>query len=345
MSHDIFISYSSKDKPTADAICHVLEENKLKCWIAPRNIRAGQNYPEQIMDGLRAAKLVVLVFSKNSQESVFVYNEIDAAFSFNKSILSFKIDETLPENKMGFFLKTKHWLDAYPDPESVFETLVNDAKLLCEGEGDVDEIESQILEETSFNPDISSELEQKLNSHRDSVIDVVSSDEEYREEYGENEEDIIEDDTDISSDDDDDDSGSGGSAFSKYKIPIIAAIVILIAVLGFALSGGLGSNDSTVGEDMISIDYVEVNSDGESYYVFGSVSPDIDTSAGYLIHTDFYDSSDKVIKSNESKLTSTKDSTLCKCLVGDEEVAKVSVELRDSSNNVVASDETTEISN
>ena len=214
MSHDIFISYSSKDKTTADAICHILEENKLRCWIAPRNIRAGQNYPEQIMDGLRAAKLVVLVFSKNSQESVFVNNEIDAAFSLNKSILSFKIDETLPANKMGFFLKTKHWLDAYPDPESVFETLVNDAKLLCEGEDD-DEVESQILEETSFNPEISSELERKLSDHKDKVIDVVASDEEYIEEYGEVE--YAED----------PDEGSGESSFSKYKIPIIAALLYM----------------------------------------------------------------------------------------------------------------------
>ena len=343
MSHDIFISYSSKDKATADAICHILEQNKLKCWIAPRNIRAGQNYPEQIMDGLRAAKLVVLVFSKNSQESVFVNNEIDAAFSFNKSILSFKIDETLPANKMGFFLKTKHWLDAYPDPESVFETLVNDAKLLCEGEEDKEEMESQILEQTSFNPEISSELEQKLNSHRDQVIDVVSTDEEYREEYGEVEEaEEIDESEEIYETDDDVASGSG-SAFSKYKIPIIAAIILLIAVAGFAIFSGMGTNDTASSEDMISIDFVEVNSDGESYYVFGSVSSDIDTSANYVIHTDFYDSSDKIIKSNDAKLTSTKDSTLCKCLVGDEEVAKVSVELRDSNNNVVASDETTQI--
>lgn len=336
MSHDIFISYSSKDKTTADAICHVLEENKLKCWIAPRNIRSGKNYPEQIMDGLRAAKLVVLVFSKNSQESVFVNNEIDAAFSFNKSIISFKIDETLPENKMGFFLKTKHWLDAYPDPESVFETLVNDAKLLCDEEsGNDDEISSPILGDTSFSPEISSELEEKLSSNKDNVVDIVDLEEDYIEEYGE----LTQEEEKSSSSQDDDKQ----SAFSKYKIPIIAAIVILIAVLGFAISGGLGGNNASSSKEVISIDYVEINSDGESYYVFGSVSSDIDPSAGYVIHTDFYDSSNKIIKSEDTKLTSTKESTLCKCLVGNETVSKVSVQLYDSSNNIVGSNETTNI--
>ena len=131
MAHDIFISYSTKDKQTADAICHVLEQNNLKCWIAPRNIASGKNYAQEIMDGLKSAKIVVLVFSKDSQESPFVNNEIDAAFTNNKPIISFKIDETMPENRMEFFLKNKHWLEAYPNPESVFETLVKDAYRLC----------------------------------------------------------------------------------------------------------------------------------------------------------------------------------------------------------------------
>lgn len=131
MAHDIFISYSTKDKQTADAICHVLEQNNLKCWIAPRNIASGKNYAQEIMNGLKSAKIVVLVFSKDSQESPFVNNEIDAAFTNNKPIISFKIDETMPENRMEFFLKNKHWLEAYPNPESVFETLVKDAYRLC----------------------------------------------------------------------------------------------------------------------------------------------------------------------------------------------------------------------
>ena len=132
MDHDVFISYSTKDKQTADAICHVLEQNNLKCWIAPRNIRGGVNYADEIMDGLKNAKIVVLVFSKDSQESPYVNNEIYTAFINNKPIISFKIDETMPEKKLEFYLKNKHWLEAYPNPEDVFETLVNDALHLCE---------------------------------------------------------------------------------------------------------------------------------------------------------------------------------------------------------------------
>jgi hypothetical protein len=36
--HDVFISYSSKDKTVADSVCAKLEQEKISCWIAPRDI-------------------------------------------------------------------------------------------------------------------------------------------------------------------------------------------------------------------------------------------------------------------------------------------------------------------
>ncbi len=36
MSFDVFISYSSIDKTTADAACNALESAGIRCWIAPR---------------------------------------------------------------------------------------------------------------------------------------------------------------------------------------------------------------------------------------------------------------------------------------------------------------------
>jgi hypothetical protein len=37
---NVFISYSSQDKPTADAACAALEAANIRCWIAPRDIRS-----------------------------------------------------------------------------------------------------------------------------------------------------------------------------------------------------------------------------------------------------------------------------------------------------------------
>ena len=51
MAHDVFISYSTKDKPTADAACAALEAKGIRCWIAPRDILPGSDWGEAIIDG------------------------------------------------------------------------------------------------------------------------------------------------------------------------------------------------------------------------------------------------------------------------------------------------------
>ena len=92
--HDVFISYSTKNSDIANKICHILEQNDLKCWIAPRNISSGRNYIDEIASGIKSTKIVVLVYSKYSQASKYVNNEIKMAFSNNKPILSFNIDNS-----------------------------------------------------------------------------------------------------------------------------------------------------------------------------------------------------------------------------------------------------------
>lgn len=136
MSHDIFISYSTMNNDVAEEICHVLEQNNLRCWIAPRNITSGKNYSQEIVEGIKSTKIVVLVFSKYSQASNFVKNEIDIAFSNEKPIISFKIDETMPEGDMEFYLKNKQWLDACPEPEKHYKRLIEDSLKLCNEEID-----------------------------------------------------------------------------------------------------------------------------------------------------------------------------------------------------------------
>lgn len=135
--HDVFISYSTKNSELANKICYLLEQNKLKCWIAPRNIPSGTNYIEEITDGIKSTKIVVLIYSSYSQASKYVNNEVNMAFSNNKPILSFNIDNSLPSEEMEYNLKVSQWLPAYPNPEDEFETLVVDALKLCNENADV----------------------------------------------------------------------------------------------------------------------------------------------------------------------------------------------------------------
>ena len=92
MVHDVFISYSHKDQPIADGICAKLEADGLRCWIAPRDIDPGEDWPAAIATGIAASKVMVLVFSQNSNMSEEVSRELYLAANSKVVIIPFVIE-------------------------------------------------------------------------------------------------------------------------------------------------------------------------------------------------------------------------------------------------------------
>lgn len=116
MSHDVFISYSSKDKTIADAVCSKLEDQKIRCWIAPRDVPAGQNFAESIIKAINACKVFVLIWSANTNTSEHILNEINQAFDQGITIIPFRIQDVEPTFAMRYYFGRTHWLDAITPP-------------------------------------------------------------------------------------------------------------------------------------------------------------------------------------------------------------------------------------
>jgi hypothetical protein len=112
---DIFISYSSKDKPVADQLVTHIEQAGFSCWIAPRNIEGGAEYSEVIEKAILKCKVFVLVFSENSEKSPWVKSELNIAFSENKYLIPYKIDATPLKGTMRLLLNDKHWIEQNED--------------------------------------------------------------------------------------------------------------------------------------------------------------------------------------------------------------------------------------
>jgi formylglycine-generating enzyme required for sulfatase activity len=114
MAQQVFISYSSADKGVADRICASLEQSGITCWIAPRNIEPGADFPTAIVDGVNSARAFVLVLTEHAAASPHVLSEVGHAFNGKKRIIPFRIwQQTLPED-LEYFLAMTQWLDA-PD--------------------------------------------------------------------------------------------------------------------------------------------------------------------------------------------------------------------------------------
>src|SRR6201987_226472 len=112
----VFISHSSKDRPTADAICAHLESAGIKCWIAPRDIEPGATWTKGIMQGLDACRVLILVFSEHANDSDHIEREVAKAFSSGLAVIPFRIKDVLPSQSLSYFLDTIHWLDASVPP-------------------------------------------------------------------------------------------------------------------------------------------------------------------------------------------------------------------------------------
>jgi len=127
---DVFISYSSKEKSTANALCHYLEANAVKCWIAPRDIKSGEIYGDVIPTAIKSCKILIVVFSESANMSKWVKSEVRIAFDNNLIIIPFKIDKAEPTGQMELYLSGQHWLEAYPEPAKYFHKLSEDVKSL-----------------------------------------------------------------------------------------------------------------------------------------------------------------------------------------------------------------------
>ena len=62
----------------ADAICHRLEEQGIRCWIAPRDIQH-EDWAGSIMDGLDRADVCVIIVGEHAAASPEVLKEITEA--------------------------------------------------------------------------------------------------------------------------------------------------------------------------------------------------------------------------------------------------------------------------
>lgn len=124
MNHDVFISYSSQDMEAAQAICHALEQNEIRCWMAPRNIPPGSDYGDVIDDAIKSCKVVVILYSEKAASSPWVTGELNVAFEEQKTIIPFRLDKTPLKGQTRVMLNQRHWIDAYPDYKTKFNDLV-----------------------------------------------------------------------------------------------------------------------------------------------------------------------------------------------------------------------------
>lgn len=92
---EVFISYRSSQVDFADRLNSELKNNKIETWFDKEILHenVGELYPDLIHEAIKKTKLVLFLYSKDTESSEFIINdEIGYADSLGKKILCFPID-------------------------------------------------------------------------------------------------------------------------------------------------------------------------------------------------------------------------------------------------------------
>jgi len=167
-AHQVFISYASEninsttsDRQVADQICSALESQGIRCWIAHRDILPGDAWMDAISDAVDQAKIVILVFSANTENSKWVKDEIGLALEENKKIIPFRIQDVYPQRALKLLKARCQWMDAFTKPqekhmeqlvETVLRHLCKTRLVLPKDEQKQTEIVKKVIREEKIKP-------------------------------------------------------------------------------------------------------------------------------------------------------------------------------------------------
>lgn len=106
----LFLSHSSKEYDIAEKICEYLEENGHRCFLAPRDIRSGHIYAQEIMEGIEQTDAMLVLLSKAANESPHVLREVESAVSKKKAVFVYQLEEVELSKSLQYFLMTHQWI-------------------------------------------------------------------------------------------------------------------------------------------------------------------------------------------------------------------------------------------
>jgi hypothetical protein len=123
-SSPVFISYATADRAEALKVCKAIERRSIRCWISMRDVPPGANYQEAIVQSLRAARAVALVFSDAANTSNEIKKELSLASRYQVPVIALRLKDVEPSDAFAYELSTRQWIDAFEGFDKSIDTLV-----------------------------------------------------------------------------------------------------------------------------------------------------------------------------------------------------------------------------
>lgn len=125
VSHPVFISYATTDRIQALSVCKAIEIRGARCWFSARDVAPGDNYQEAIVQSIRNARAMVLVFSKAANNSDEIKKELSLASRYRVPVIALRIEDVDPSDAFAYELSTRQWIDAFEGWDRSIDSLVS----------------------------------------------------------------------------------------------------------------------------------------------------------------------------------------------------------------------------
>jgi tetratricopeptide (TPR) repeat protein len=125
ISRPVFVSYATADRKQALSVCNAIESRGTACWISTRNVAPGENYQEAIVQSIRSARAMVLVFSGAANNSDEIKKELSLASRYHVPVMALRIEDVEPSDAFAYELSTRQWIDAFEGWERSIDSLVS----------------------------------------------------------------------------------------------------------------------------------------------------------------------------------------------------------------------------
>src|SRR5580700_3068875 len=123
MAAPVFVSHSSKDHEIATRLCKAVERQNIDCWISSRDVAPGQNFQVAIVRAISAARVMVLVFSQNANNSEEIKKEIALAGQHRLVVIPVRVEDVLPSDAFAYEFATRQWVNMFDDWDAAVERL------------------------------------------------------------------------------------------------------------------------------------------------------------------------------------------------------------------------------
>ena len=121
----LFVSHVSEDQAAALEIVGELERRGVRCRIAPRDVRPGSRFDDEISDALDGCAAMLLIFSEHCNNNEYIYREVTVAGESHKIIIPFRIDDAQPQRGLRVRLSDLHWINGFASRERAIDELIH----------------------------------------------------------------------------------------------------------------------------------------------------------------------------------------------------------------------------